>query len=89
MDTYEMNGLVYNNQPKSRVEKLLKDIYKKITGGGGGGDIDVDLGNGVKVVNNTLMMDTTRDIKSGNIKPAASAGVQDQIDKADIILQMI
>ncbi len=89
MSTYEMDGIVYNERPKSRVEKLLIDIYNKITGGGGGGEIDVNIGNGIKVVGNTLMMDTTSTIETGNIKPASSDGLQKQFDKAEMILNRV
>lgn len=87
-EPYVLDGIYYNGRPHSRVEKILIDILMN-GGGGGGGEIDKKLGNGLKVVGNKLMMDTTEIIESGNAKPAAAKGMHNQLDKAEYILGLV
>lgn len=90
MKGYTICGLFYNENPKSRIEKILLDIYNK--GGGGGEDdpeSDLDIGRGLKVTNGVLSVNSTSVIETGNNLPAQSNGVHQQIEKADMILQMI
>ena len=58
-EPYEIDGIQYNGKPHSRVEQILINIFLNGGGGGGGGEIDKKIGNGIKVVNNKLMMDTS------------------------------
>ena len=85
---YTICGLFYNDSPKSRIEKLLIDIYNKESGGGGG-ESDLDIGRGLKVMNGVLSVNSTSVIETGNDLPAQSNGVYQQIEKADMILQRI
>lgn len=88
MKGYTICGLFYNENPKSRIEKILLDIYNK---GGGGDDpeSDLDIGRGLKVMNGVLSVNSTSVIETGNDLPAQSNGVYQQIEKADMILQRI
>lgn len=89
MKGYTICGLFYNENPKSRIEKILLDIYNKGGGGGDDPESDLDIGRGLKVMNGVLSVNSTSAIETGNNLPADSNGVYQQIDKADRILQMI
>lgn len=48
-----------------------------------------DIGDGLKVVNNTLMVDTADNAEQDNTKPITSAAVYTEIGNIDILLQTI
>ena len=73
--------------------KYTTAIY---VGGGDGGSWDQitekpfeKIGDGLKVVNNTLMVDTADEAERDNTKPITSAAVYTEIGNIDVLLQTI
>lgn len=85
-NAYKICGLIYDTNPKSRIEKLLDDVIAKIDGGGGKPE---GIGNGLTVVGNTLMLDMSPQATSGSTLPISSNSVMNEIDKAETILGRI
>ena len=84
---YDICGLTYNDRPKSRVEKLLIDI---INGGIHPTPSEITIGNGLKVVGNTLQIDTTDTFDSATgRKPFSTQGLAYQLEKAETVMDRI
>lgn len=84
--------LTYTDKiPRSRIERLLYEILKK-QGGGGGTSIVVDdpsdVGNGLKIQNETIVIDAEDTVTDSN-KPITSGAIKNQLDMIDIIMSNI
>lgn len=69
-------------------EDGTKYVLKKITGGGGSGE-SYEIGDGLKVVDGTLMVDTVNDVEEDNTKPITSGAVYTTVGNIDALLQLI
>lgn len=86
MSVFNIDGLTYTDElPHSRIERILYKILKKEGGGGG----DYNIGNGLKIVGNKLVLDTSDNADTSSNKPITSNAVYNELEKTDTIMSGI
>ena len=71
------------------IERRLSDLEEKIKPGPGPTPQPTGIGKGLKVVGNTLMVDTKDPVTSGSDLPASSGSLYREFEKAETILNAI